>query len=381
MTFVVIFQTLLFAQTDTTAPPEVQRVFLHGYVKSLNTVAIPTLNGYWTFDHLIHNRLNFKWNVSENLTLKIEARNRLFFGESIKNNPQFAALVSQSLDYLKLGGTLVQGKSYLLNAFIDRANLDWSKDKWQVVIGKQRINWGRSFVWNPNDIFNAYSFFDFDYEERRGTDALLVKRRLNHSTTLEFAGNLEKDFDHSTLATKYSISKWAYDFQFIAGKYRTDLMAGAGWAGQVGGAGFKGELSYFRPQRVGTGRENFVGDISLDYTLPNTLNLKIEALLNARPQRPTNDFFLIEPVTAKHLTYNYFSLFISAGYDITPLAKAGVSAIWYTDDRAFFLNPTLIFNLSENSELLLAAQVFGGDPKSAFGGLGSYAFARFKWNF
>ncbi|MCG8318265.1 MAG: hypothetical protein MI921_02070 [Cytophagales bacterium] len=50
----------------------------------------------------------------------------------------------------------------------------WRKGCYQV-IGKHRINWGKSYVWNPNDVFNAYSFFDFDYEERRGTDALLIK--------------------------------------------------------------------------------------------------------------------------------------------------------------------------------------------------------------
>ena len=34
--------------------------------------------------------------------------------------------------------------------------------------GRQRINWGQTFVWNVNDVFNAYSYFDFDYKERPG---------------------------------------------------------------------------------------------------------------------------------------------------------------------------------------------------------------------
>lgn len=30
-------------------------------------------------------------------------------------------------------------------------------------------------AWNPNDWFNTYNYFDFDYEERPGTDAIRVR--------------------------------------------------------------------------------------------------------------------------------------------------------------------------------------------------------------
>ena len=33
-----------------------------------------------------------------------------------------------------------------------------------------------NLVWNPNDLFNAFSFVDFDYEERPGSDALRIQK-------------------------------------------------------------------------------------------------------------------------------------------------------------------------------------------------------------
>ncbi len=61
---------------------------------------------------------------------------------------------------------IVEKQSFLLNTTIDRLWFDLHFNKFQVTVGRQRINWGQTFVWNPNDIFNAYSFFDFDYVER-----------------------------------------------------------------------------------------------------------------------------------------------------------------------------------------------------------------------
>ena len=57
----------------------------------------------------------------------------------------------------------------------DRLFIEWNKEKWNIRIGRQRINWGINLAFNPNDIFNAYNFLDFDYEERPGVDAARVQ--------------------------------------------------------------------------------------------------------------------------------------------------------------------------------------------------------------
>ncbi len=362
-------------------PANEQKVFLTGYIKLLNTIAIPAGSTEWLFDNFMHNRLNFKWYITDNITVKVEARSRFFFGESNKVNPMFADQVNTSLDYIALGGELAQGDSYLLNSFIDRAYIDWYRDQWQVVIGKQRINWGKSYVWNPNDIFNAYSFFDFDYEERRGTDAILIKYNISNTSSIEAASNIEENIDLTTMAAKYNMSKAGYDFQFLGGKYQTDVVAGLGWAGQIKSAGFKGEVSYFHPYLVDSKSSTVVADISFDYFFPSTLNFRIEAIYHSNLSKPQNNLFFLQPVTAKQLTYNHYSLFTSAGYDITPLITANVNGIWYIDDQSFFINPIINFNLSKNTEFLLAAQFFGGTNTSTFGNMGSYIFTRLKSSF
>jgi len=73
-----------------------------GYIKDLNIATISHINDSWSLDHLAHNCLNYQWSISNALTLQIEARSRLYFGESVKNSPAFGALVNQNLDYLSL---------------------------------------------------------------------------------------------------------------------------------------------------------------------------------------------------------------------------------------------------------------------------------------
>lgn len=357
------------------------KIAINGYVKDLVTVAIPSFDGIWTFDNQIHNRINFKYFPTSWLVFNVEGRNRIYFGESIKTNPTFGNQVNQSLDYFRIGGIVAEEKSFLIHSIVDRANIKIEKRKWQAIIGKQRINWSKTYAWNPNDLFNAYSFFDFDYEERRGTDAALIKYNIGSLSSIELASNFDSTFDKMIVAANYKTSIKEYDFQFLAGKYKTDIAIGAGWAGQIKAAGFKGELTYFQPYNSDSINSTFIGDVSLDYTLPNSLNFRLEIIGNTNPVKTTSIQFLTQPVSAKGLINNYISTFISIGYDINPLIKANLNSIWNIDDNSIFFNPTLDFSLTENTNLLIASQIFVGDKESLYNGIGSYVFTRLKWNF
>lgn len=60
----------------------------------------------------------------------------------------------------------------ILRTMIDRLWIDWAYKKWELRAGRQRINWGKTSVWNPNDLFNTFNYANFDYEEQAGSDAI-----------------------------------------------------------------------------------------------------------------------------------------------------------------------------------------------------------------
>ena len=180
MTFIRLLLVLVIvalAQPALAQDEEVseRKWVLNGYVKDLVTFNIvkdnPILGDEVLIDNLVHNRINFKWYPTANFSAVLELRNRLFHGDLVKILPNYSEFIDVNNDFFDLSANVVDRNNVVLHTMIDRLYIQWNKADWEVKLGRQRINWGTNLVWNPNDLFNAYSFFDFDYEERPGADA------------------------------------------------------------------------------------------------------------------------------------------------------------------------------------------------------------------
>lgn len=389
---VLIALFLLFAFTmswgqEQKEEEKPERIALNGYLKFLQTVQFREVDENWVTDNVFHNRLNFKWYPVSSLTVTAELRTRLFYGETVKTFPQYPDLVNNDDGYVAdLSAVLSQGNSYFVHAIMDRFNVDWSKGKWQVKVGRQRINWGQNFVWNPNDVFNAYSFFDFDYEERPGSDAALVRYYTSATSSIEFAAAFSKDKREHKIAAMYRWNRSDYDFQVLAGKVGLDYAIGGGWSGAIGGAGFKGEITWLEPaDDILSGTGALVAAVSGDYTFDNSLFVHSEIIYNSDAQQASlGGVGLNVPGgsrSPRSLTFTEWSWFNEGSYQITPLLKAGLYSIYYPGDRSVFLGPNTELSISDNVYLLFMGQLFFGSADSIYADLGYFNYLRLKWNF
>lgn len=372
------------AQEGATKP---RRTSLNGYLKFLQTVQFRQIDEDWSTDNIFHNRLNFKWYPASNLTFNAELRTRLFYGETVKRFPRYSEIIDSDAGYVAdLSAIIAKGQSYFIHSALDRVNLDWSHEKWQVKVGRQRINWGQNFVWNPNDIFNAYSFFDFDYEERPGSDAVLVRYYSGVTTSFSFATAFGRDWDDYKIAAMYRWNSNNYDYQVLTGKVGTDYALGVGWSGQIKTAGFKGEITWLEPFDDFLGGETaLVAAVSADYTFPSTLFLHSEMIYNSYAQA-INPMgmglnLLTESRSPKTLTFTELSWFNEGAYQITPLLKAGLYSIYNPVEGSFFLGPNAELSISDNVYLLFMGQLFFGSSDSVYGDLGYFNYLRLKWSF
>jgi len=359
---------------------------LNGYVKYMNSSTISNVDSIWLVDNLIHNRLNYKWYMNDKLTLVLEARNRLIYGDMVQYIPNYADMIEEDLGFLNfLTNNISDGNSYVLNSTFDRAYFEFNSNKWLVTIGRQRINWGQTFAWNPNDIFNSYSFFDFDYEERPGSDALRVQYYPNFTSVAEFAVKIDKH-KNITAAGLYRFNKWSYDIQFLGGIIdSSDYVIGAGWSGNIMDLAFTGEISYFHPQ------ENFSDSIGitiisagLSYMFENSINVSFEANYNGFFDEINmtgfEDMYFM-PLSVKTSSYSKFSWFGQLSYPIHPLLTGSIAAMYFPSlDHGYFLMPSLNYSVSNNFEFSLYGQYFQGD----FGGQAdkmTMFFIRFGYSF
>lgn len=384
--FVFYISSSASVEAQEEARPE--RVSLDGYLKFLQTVQFEKPDERWTTDNIFHNRMNFKWYASPSLTFTAELRTRLFYGETVKGFPQYPELVDGNTGYVAdFSAILAKGDSYFIHSVLDRVNVDWSVDKWQVRVGRQRINWGQNLVWNPNDVFNAYSFFDFDYEERPGSDAVLVRYYTGSTSSFEFATAFARDFDDYKIAAMYRWNRANYDYQILTGKVGTDYALGFGWSGQIKKAGFRGEITWLEPfEEFLSGETALVASASGDYTFENSLFVHSEVIYNSFPNSsnvtPGSGLnFLIESRSPKTLTFTELSWFNEASYQISPLVKAGLYSIYNPTENSIFIGPNAELSISDNVYLLFMGQFFVGPSTSVYGSLGYFNYLRLKWSF
>ncbi len=384
-----IYILILFLIIPIFSEAQLQKVTLNGYVKELFMFynpekQIPGIDAKYLSTNIIHNRLNFRWYASNELTIGIEARNRVFFGQMIRELPIYKTTIDVDRGYFDLSKVIASGKSWFLHSIIDRAWMNYSKGDWSITAGRQRINWGVNLVWNPNDIFNTFSYFDFDYEERPGTDALKIQYYTGVTSSAELVYKIGRDANETAIAGMYRFSKFNYDFQFLGGWAGKDYVIGGGWAGDIKGGGFRGEASWFIPRESDNGSDTaFVASISGDYTLKNSLYLHAGILFNSNGttgKAGGREIFDMN-LTAKMLSFGKYNIFGQASYPITPLFSASISGMLNPCDKSTYIGPSLSYSLGNNLEFMINSQLFFGKEDTEYGDYGYLLFARLKWAF
>lgn len=337
-------------------------------------------------DNFIHNRLNFRYYANKKVTAGLELRNRFFYGEALEANPFYKDIIGFDYGLVDLSFNLYDSKSFLLNSTIDRVWLDYMDDKWNIRIGRQRINWGLNLAWNPNDIFNAYNFTDFDYEERPGSDAIKVQRFLKGMNNIELVYKFTGNYDTDIYALKYGFNKWKYDFQLFGAKAEMDAVLGTGWAGSIKNVGFKGEATYFHPYDHLDSSAGVIGTaVSFDYTFKKGIYVNFGTLFNSRgldsPDAILASEIFSSGLSAKNLSPSQFSYLTQVSGNFTPLFMWSGSAIYLQGLNTLFLMPSLSYSISTTWDVNLLGQIYLGEQKGVFKNLGSAVFLRLKWSF
>jgi hypothetical protein len=357
----------------------------NGYVKYLQTNQFIPDSVFFT-DNLLHNRVNLALTSGKHFSAGLEFRNRVFYGETVKLTPNYADLVTDYDGVLPLEYAWVDEKGLVANTIVDRAWLQWSGKSWEARVGRQRINWGMNTVWNPNDWFNNFNYLDFDYEERPGSDAVLVSFFPGAMSRLSLAYKWASDDSNNVAAINYRFNYSTYDIQVLGGVYGNDFAAGLGWDGSIKSAGFKTEASFFIP-RFHTEKNS--GTLSLatqvDYSFSNGLYVMGSYLFNsagARQPIPLTGFYNTLP-SAKTLMPNRHTGFGMTMYAFSPIFSASMAGMYAFEVNWLILFPTLTYNIKNNWDMDLVGQFFASEQPmtSEFQNSGNGIFLRLKYSY
>ncbi len=376
----MIIQTLhcLTLQSQETA------IQLSGYVKSLQSAVIPGTSDTLSSSNLIHNRLNFKLNFNSKLMLRFEIRNRLFFGDQIKQTPGFGNLIDQDDGLWKLSKLWVHNTSWVAHSIIDRLQLQYSNDKIDIRLGRQRIHWGIHNFWNPNDLFNSFNFLDFDFEERPGSDAMRLQYFTAGGSTWEAAFKPGKKAETHTAGLLYKFNRNEYDFQFLGGLYNTDLVVGGGWAGGINKTGWKGEFSYFIPyKKENDAKQVLVFTTMVDQTFSGEWYVSLSALMQTSEAiyNPLLNSYTGFELSPKNLFPSKFSFLGGVSKSFSNILSINLSALYATKNNILIVLPTFNWNAADNLQIDLTGQSFYSKVTTAYGCLAHSVYLRAKWSF
>ncbi|MCY9853539.1 hypothetical protein [Vibrio mediterranei] len=359
---------------------------LTGYVKYMVTGGIPD-HGENTLDHLIHQRFNYEYRFSSSFRFNAGMRNRVLAGDSL-NAPFYSEITAADNGYFDLSRNLVDNDNMIINSQFDRLYFDWKGDDWSSRIGRYRVNWAMNTIWNPNDLYNSYSIYDFDYEERPGTDAISLSRKLGFASSIDFVYSPNKDSNLQRYSARYLFNHNGWDMQVLAGRSGLDYVLGGGFAGDINGAGFRGELTWFDPWKSEYQGQSYektiVSSIETDYSFGGRRNWigRASVLYISEPQQAIDAaVYLTLPLTARTLSFTKFTGYADLGFDITPLSRFTMSGSYY-QDGSFFVGLSNSYSLSDDWQLLTVLQRFDGSSGSLFGATPStLLFANIKWSF
>jgi hypothetical protein len=385
----------------------------YGYVKYLPSYThfstrLPAIQGLpqtysgTYLDHLLHARANNHFYFGPSWHAAAEIRLRALHGNSLRNIPGYKELYfASAYEFNPLEVYLWESDASVGHAQLDRLWLDFNYGDGQVTIGRQRVAWGTSLVWNITDLFNPMDILDFDYEERPGTDAVRGQYYFGPLQRFDLVIKPGATREAVVSAAAYSFNFASYDYTILLGQRQQLWQVGASWAGDIRGAGFRGEFliterlsaatppyppllllpdtvyrSMYKSQAANTALV-----VSADYTFSNSLYLHGELMYNSTGITENTALYRSEALSAGRLSAARLAIYQEVAFDVTTLARASVFTLFNPDDRSWLLAPGFSYSLVTNLDMFLIAYFTGGTSLSEYGSFGEAAYLRLKYSF
>lgn len=360
-----------------------QQLDFRGYIKELGSISTGNDLKPIRYDNILHHRHETHLSFDNGLELRADLRTRLLAGWTVENTPGYSDFLEQDPGYFDLSRILIESDRSLLHTTVDRLQLSYYSGLWEVSLGRQRINWGKSFVWNPNDLFNAYAYLDFDYEERPGTDAASVSYNWSYASSVQLGYRIGDSVDESVIAGMFRGNIGAYDVQIIAGSYYEQWVLGGGFSGYLKDSGLYGEVSYFHEKKdLKNNRGHITATLGADHMFRNAVYLSGELLYNGGYNTVTSPLLqLTTPPTADNLFISKSGIYLNSSYQLSPLTTLSGGFLSSFTESVYILIPQISYSVSENMDLLVLAQVFRGTLLDGVTETPNLLFFRLKWSY
>lgn len=313
--------------------------------------------------------------------------NRFRITASLNHNDWFLTSIGDVENYL--GSEMIKSNSYIANrktesdtpfstqtkannygegeyfAKLYRLYWGYADASHRVSFGLQKISMGVGRIWNPTDMFNPKNPFAFESDEVYGVYSLLYTYALNDLSQITVVVAEQKNHTYK-YASRIKGYVEVVDIALNLISSDDSIMLGYEIEGELfeSGIAFRSEGAWFEDKLLKKGF--FQGIIGADYTFENSLSFTGEWLYSSKTKLPLE-------------SKSYGGL--SVGYEFDALLYGTITSIINSDDKSFYLAPSLRYSLADDMTLLTGAMLYGGKNESEFGNVNPTYYLNFKVTF
>lgn len=301
--------------------------------------------------------------------------------------------------------------------WVDRFNVKLAVPRADITVGRQAINFGKTYFWNPLDVFLPFDPNQFDRDYKPGVDALRIDVPLGSFSGVNLVGAVGgeitaartfadgDEFWHaswygSALLARVFTNLRGWDLSAQGGKIYGGGQLGGGLVGEIGPLETRAEATYFWAQDSDPlpppiyghlVANNALAVVGVGHRFESSFTVESEFFYNGAgdPDNLPLALLRLETGAALNLGRELSGLLVS--YEILPILLGQMTGLYSWSDGSFELQPTLSLSTSDNSEWLLGLTFNTGDRPTAavplpqlnseFGSYPNFFFTEFKWYF
>ncbi|GJQ63136.1 MAG: hypothetical protein SCALA702_21890 [Melioribacteraceae bacterium] len=280
---------------------------------------------------------------------------------------------------VNLSASPVQENKYRVNHFIDRLYIKQRFDFGNIVVGRQRIQWGSGRIWNPTDLFNPINPVNFFKIEKDGADAVSVNYYIGSFTDLNVVFNPNELIAKSNYGARFRTNYGEYDFAVIGGYFDRQPVAGLDVTGNLVGAGVRFEGIIAGKSDYNEEYISFIAGIDNQFTAE--LYTLIEYHYNGEGTNNIADYDIAKLASGGLLNLNTDYIHLSSTYQYNPLINFGLSWMKNINDGSGFVGLSGNYDLIVNLTARAGAQISFGSMDTEYILYGSSWYLQFDYYF
>jgi hypothetical protein len=267
---------------------------------------------------------------------------------------------------------------------LDRLYLTWLPEWGSFSIGRQAVTWGNGYVFNPMDLVNPFPPTDIERDYKIGSDMVIALVNLGSSGDLQLVYvprrnplTDEVSWDQSTLGGKVHLSRGTTEFDVMAVADYGDAVLGLGSRGYLGGAAWRCDATWTfvddSPRKTG-----FLSLVAnLDYSwvwwgknFYGFLEFYYNGLGDDDYLEALRDPALLARLARGELyTLGKYYLSGHVSMEVHPLFNLYLTVINNLEDPSGVVQPRAIWNVSQNVDLTIGANLYYGGKGTEYGGI------------